>query len=634
MGISLQAYRRAIGTFNGATNVVLCKDSSSYIFILGAKGLLILFIVFQFLILSGDIEMNPGPEMQNWGGISICQLNAHSLHDKLSAIKNNLADTYDIIAVTETLLRPYHQFDLSILNYHEVIRLDRKDRGGGGCAIYVKNNLLYTRLVHIELPTIESIWLKIRSHNNVFIFCTCYRPPDAPITFWEDFQIQIDLAKQYGNYILITGDLNADPNSDAGPDLQQYADQNHLHIHVDEPTRITPTTATILDQFLSNMPHILHDVSVHPPVSHNDHCTISTKLKFRTIKQHAYKRTVWQYKNADFAAFRDALNSANWEICFKSNDVDVVCQTWTDQFLSIAKRFIPNKVITVRPTDSPWYNNHLRQLKRKLDRIHNQAKRSNNDQTLWAHYREIRNDYKKQIKTAEKDYNEKMADDLKESKSISPKRWWNLVKKFLGQNHDSSYPPIKDGNTAYFDPESKAEAFNKFFLSHSSVDARTATLPDFNYITDKELDHINFDDKEILDLLKNIDTSKATGPDGISPTMLKESADAIYKHLARIIRLSLSTCKVPDKWKRAHVIPLHKKNARDVIDNYRPISLLSCTGKILERLIFKYVFNYFRDNFLISLSQSGFVPGDSTINQLVNIYHILCNALDKKKMFE
>ena len=631
MGISLQAYRCAIGMFNGAKYVVLQITSCVYAMTVGILALFFIFIVLQMLLLSGDIEVNPGPDEQNWSDISICHLNARSLPDKLSAIKNNLACTYDIIAVTETLLRPYHTQDLSINNFHQVIRLDRQDRGGGGCAVYVKNTLLYERLSHIELPSVESIWLKIRSENNTFILCVCYRPPDAPLTFWDSFQEQIDLVKHLCNNILITGDLNSDPNSETGPYLQQFADQNHLQIHVEEPTRITPTSATILDQFLSNMPHILYDIAVQPPISTNDHCTISTKLKFCTVKKPAYHRTVWYYNRANFEDFRNGLKSCNWEPCFDSNNIDTVCQRWTDKFLSIARNFIPNKIVTIRPSDSPWYDNRLRRLKRKLDKIHNKAKKSNNDPNIWSNYREVRNEYNRQIKNAEQDYNIKLASNLQKSKVISPKRWWNLAKTFLGQNNDSSYPPITENDVVHFDPGRKAQAFNNFFLSHSTINSDHVTLPELEYLTDKELAQIEFDDREVLDLLKCIDTSKATGPDGISPKMLKEAANIIYPQLARIIRLSLSSCKVPRDWKKAHVMPLHKKSSKDKIDNYRPISLLSCPSKILERIVFKYVFNYFRENFLISVFQSGFIPGDSTVNQLVNVYHILCNALDKKK---
>ena len=584
----------------------------------------------QLLLLAGDVELNPGPDKNKTGNISICQLNVHSLPDKLSAIKNSLTEHHDIIALTETLLRPYHQQELAIKEFHPVIRLDRHDRGGGGCAVYIRNTLHYTKLDFLETPEIEALWLKIRSQNNLFILCVCYRPPGTPNIFWETFQEQIDAAKQIGvNYILITGDLNADPNSENGPYLQQLADQNHFRIHVNEPTRITLNTATILDQFVSNLQDMLYDVTVLPPVSHNDHCTISAQLKFKTYKPSAYKRHVWLYDKADFDAFRRALQVFNWDICFETNDVDQVCNNWTQHFLSIAKQFIPNRYVTIRPSDSPWYTKSLRKIKRKLDRIHGRAKRSN-DPEIWGLYREKRNEYNREIKKAEHEYNLKLASEL-QNKSVSTKQWWKLAKSFLGYNYNTSFPPIKDGDNIHFDNKGKAQAFNDFFISHSTINTDGATLPNTLNVAQSELSDVYIQESEILDILKSIDTSKSTGPDGISPRMLKEAAAVIYPSLCRLINLSLSSCKVPSEWKKAHVLPLHKKKEKDILDNYRPVSLLSCVSKILERALFKHVFNYFRDNFLISLYQSGFTPGDSTVNQLVQIYHLLCDALDKKK---
>lgn len=50
-----------------------------------------------------------------------------------------------------------------------------------------------------------------------------------------------------------------------------------------------------------------------------------------------------------------------------------------------------------------------------------------------------------------------------------------------------------------------------------------------------------------------------------------------------------------------------------------------------EKIVFKKVFNFFRENFLITAFQSGFLPRDGTVNQLVQLYHIFCEALDRKK---
>ena len=74
--------------------------------------------------------------------------------------------------------------------------------------------------------------------------------------------------------------------------------------------------------------------------------------------------------------------------------------------------------------------------------------------------------------------------------------------------------------------------------------------------------------------------------------------------------------------------PLYKKDDPSLVCNYRPISLLSSIGKVLEKIVHKHMFNYFNDDSIITCLQSGFVPGDSTVNQLVDIYNTFCKALD------
>ena len=88
---------------------------------------------------------------------------------------------------------------------------------------------------------------------------------------------------------------------------------------------------------------------------------------------------------------------------------------------------------------------------------------------------------------------------------------------------------------------------------------------------------------------------------------------------------------MPKIWKQASVSPIHKKNDPSDVSDYRPISLLSTVGKVLEKIVHKYVFNFFPDNNVIPILQSGFVPDDSTVNQLIDIYNTFCKALDEGK---
>ena len=90
----------------------------------------------------------------------------------------------------------------------------------------------------------------------------------------------------------------------------------------------------------------------------------------------------------------------------------------------------------------------------------------------------------------------------------------------------------------------------------------------------------------------------------------------------------------PSFWKLAHVIPLFKRDDPTVVSNYRPILLLSCVSKIMERIIFKYVYNYFLNHYngLFYQYQAGFLPGHCTVYLLLETYHSIVQNIDEGKL--
>ena len=266
-----------------------------------------------------------------------------------------------------------------------------------------------------------------------------------------------------------------------------------------------------------------------------------------------------------------------------------------------------------------------------MERLHQKAKLTN-DSTDWSDYRAARNYYCRETRRTEEQYNTKLASSLQE-KLASIKQWLKLAKHFLGMESDYTYSPVSNVENVYYKPKDKADAFKSFFRHHSDIETSNAQLPSNSNLPECALTNINVTENDVIDLLKDIDVTKATGPDGISPRLLKEAGSAISEPLSKLFNLSLKTKTVPDIWKRANVIPIYKKGKKTKIHNYRPISLLSCVGKLCERVVFKYTFinDYFCTNFLLSIYQSGFQPGDSTVNQLIKVYHMSCEALDSKK---
>ena len=110
--------------------------------------------------------------------------------------------------------------------------------------------------------------------------------------------------------------------------------------------------------------------------------------------------------------------------------------------------------------------------------------------------------------------------------------------------------------------------------------------------------------------------------------------ESVIKPLSIIYRSILNTSIYPDTWKMANVTPVFKKDDKQLVKNYRPISLLPICGKLLEKIIFNKLYCYLIDNKLLTDNQSGFRPGDSTTNQLLYLVDEIHNAFDDPKSDE
>ena len=113
--------------------------------------------------------------------------------------------------------------------------------------------------------------------------------------------------------------------------------------------------------------------------------------------------------------------------------------------------------------------------------------------------------------------------------------------------------------------------------------------------------------------------------------MLISCDDSVILPLRIIFNNIVSNAILPDMWKLANVTLIFKKGDKQLIKNYRPISLLPICGKILKKVIFNNLHRHLTTNLLIIKNQSGFQPGNSNTNQLMYLVDEFHQALDSTK---
>lgn len=185
-------------------------------------------------------------------------------------------------------------------------------------------------------------------------------------------------------------------------------------------------------------------------------------------------------------------------------------------------------------------------------------------------------------------------------------------------------PPLKVNGLLITNPKDKAQALNDQFNSAFSegkhyTDEEIATKCQLPETKAPPISDISVNTVGVEKLLRNLDPSKAPGPDGITPRILQLLSHEIAPPLTTIFNRSLETAEVPSAWKSANVSPIYKKGEHYKASNYRPISLTSIPCKILEHIIVSNIMDHWELHNVLVPNQHGFRSQRSCESQLLEL---------------
>ena len=219
--------------------------------------------------------------------------------------------------------------------------------------------------------------------------------------------------------------------------------------------------------------------------------------------------------------------------------------------------------------------------------------------------------------------------------STSSKTYWSILKRFLNKIKIPIIPPLLvNGIFETDDLKKKANIFNIYFANQCSILNNSSVIPEIIYKTNKRAKDITFLYSDLSEIIKKLNPNKAHGHANISIKMIQICGDSIIPPLLLIFNSAIKSGHFPDAWKKGNNIPVHKKESKNLVRNYRPISLLPIFGKIFEKVIYNSLFKYIQENKFLSDNQSGFRSGNSCVSQLLSITHEIYKAFDADPSLE
>jgi len=587
-------------------------------------------------------------------------LNINTLQNKIVDLRSIAKDIdFAFLAISETKLNdsyPSAQFLIDgYYNPHE-FRRDRPYNSGGGLLVYIRKGIPCKRLRKFEHPDIEAIIVEIQIGSRKWCVISIYRSEDVtPGIFIEKLSQSVDQILDSYENLIILGDINInsfDKSASKFRHLGTFCDTYGMTNLVKEPTCFQSETPTSIDVILTNKPRsFMHTKSIVNGLS-DFHSLIMTMLKAQVSKLDPVQINYRNFKDFDEIAFKLELSQSLNAIDFDQDTNDY------NKFLAIfqgsLERHAPMKSKTLRGNDAPFMTNALRREIKHRSRLRNIARKENTGEAKRA-YCSQRNKCTKLRRASIKSYFKRGLSMGRNSKS-----YWKTISPFLTNKgtHGNEDYILEENNVLVRDPNSIGDIFIEYYtniVEHATgIPPVNIPSPENGDLIDTILSHYeshpsilsiqNMDlnstfklplanEKDIENIIKNLDTSKAMGIDNIPARLVKQSADVIYRPLTKILNKSIEKDNFPDPMQIGKITPVYKsgkENSRLNKKDYRPVSVLTVFSKIFERYILNQMLEHV--NTILSDKISAYRKGYSSQHVLLKLTEEWRKHLDRNQI--
>ena len=414
--------------------------------------------------------------------------------------------------------------------------------------------------------------------------------------------------------------------------------QNGLIPVINRPTRITRTKATAIDHIITNS-HFNSDIKtgiIKADIS--DHFPIFLISEKRDIDIHQDKITIYKrhFNDVSINAFKNLLQNVNWNKIYTQEDANKAYNLFLNLFLNCYEKAFPIIKLKIKTKTflSPWMTKGILKSSKKKQKLYEKFLKHRTVGNL-EKYKNYKNLFEMIKRRSKKNYYNSLISQYKNS----IKKTWDIIKEVTGKRKlkQSALPrKLFINGTETCDSKIIAENFNIFFtqIGPSLASNIPNTCKHFQlYLNknDKILQKYELSEEEFKKAFFSLKSNKSNGFDDINANVVKQIYTLIKRPLIYIFNCSIQKGIFPDKLKIARVTPIFKSGEETVISNYRPISVLPCFSKILEKIMYNRLYPFFRENKILYEKQFGFQANHSTDHAIVQLSSEIYESFNKKE---